>query len=339
MTTPGPSYTSPGIRSPGPPISRALSPSPSGEHLALYYTARGRLTDALTAELGLRWDEQTYARDSDDQLGPRANLAWRLDDRTRLLASWGRYQQFQGIEELQVEDGISEYQRAQRADHAIVGLECDLTPDLALRVEAYRKQYARLRTRYENLYDPLSLAAELRWDRVAISPESARAEGFEASVTLRQHGPWNGWLGYAWSRVDDRIDGVDVRRGWDQTHTVNAGVVWTQGGWQATLAGQYHTGWPVMPIALDAAGNVALGPRNASRYADFASLDARVSYAWTLAHGTLSVHADVTNALDRANPCCTDLSVDEGTDGMPVLEHETRHWLPPVPSVGLLWKF
>lgn len=270
MTTPGPSYTSPGIRSPGPPISRALSPSPSGEHLALYYTARGRLTDALTAELGLRWDEQTYARDSDDQLGPRANLAWRLDDRTRLLASWGRYQQFQGIEELQVEDGISEYQRAQRADHAIVGLECDLTPDLALRVEAYRKQYARLRTRYENLYDPLSLAAELRWDRVAISPESARAEGFEASVTLRQHGPWNGWLGYAWSRVDDRIDGVDVRRGWDQTHTVNA---------------------------------------------------------------------DVTNALDRPNPCCTDLSVDEGTDGMPVLEHETRHWLPPVPSVGLLWKF
>jgi outer membrane cobalamin receptor len=317
---------------------RDLSPRPSGEHYAAYYTARGRLTDALTAEFGVRWDMQTYAQVYDDQVAPRVNFAWRIDDRTRLLASWGRYQQFQGIEELQVEDGVTDFQRAEHADQAIVGFERALTDDLALRAEAYRKDYADLRTRYENLFDPMSLAPELRWDRVAISPSAARAEGVELSMSLKQHGPWSGWFAYTWSRVDDTVDGARVRRSWDQRHTVNAGISWSNGLWQATLAGQYHTGWPVTPIALDSGGAVVLGPRNVDRYDDFASIDARVSRDWTLARGTLTVHAEVTNALDRKNACCTDFHVED-EEGMPVLERETRHWLPLVPSVGVLWKF
>ena len=98
-----------------------------------------------------------------------------------------------------------------------------------------------------------------------------------------------------------------MRRSWDQSHTFNAGVGWTQAPWQATVAAQYHTGWPVTPIGLDDAGDVVLGRRNDDRYADFASVDARVSYEWTLPRGTLTAHAEVTNALDRGNPCCTDL--------------------------------
>jgi len=320
-------------------FSRVLTPEPSGEHLALYYTARGQLTDALTAEAGLRWDKQSYGPDSDDQFGPRLNLAWRLADRTRLLASWGRYQQFQGIEELPVEDGVTAFSRAQRADHAIVGLEHAWSDEVTLRVEAYRKTYARLRTRYESLYDPLSLAPELRWDRVAIAPHSATAEGVETLLTLHDAGAWNGWLSYAWSQVTDRVDDDDVRRGWDQSHTVNLGLGWTEGPWRATLAAQYHTGWPVTPITLDGDGAVQLGPRNDTRYADYASLDARVSHEWSLPRGTLTVHAEATNLLDRRNPCCTDLEYVTDADGTASLERDLRHWLPLVPSIGVLWKF
>jgi hypothetical protein len=82
---------------PAQDFARVLAPQPSGEHVALYYTVRGRLTDALTAEFGLRWDEQSYGPDADDHLGPRVNLAWQATAHTRLLASWGRYHQFQGI--------------------------------------------------------------------------------------------------------------------------------------------------------------------------------------------------------------------------------------------------
>ncbi|HEX9208598.1 MAG TPA: TonB-dependent receptor [Steroidobacteraceae bacterium] len=330
-----PGYPFPGATS----FNRALAPSPAGEHYAAYYTLRGRLTDAVTAEFGLRWDEQTYGADSDNQLGPRVNLAWRIDDRTRLLASWGRYQQFQGIEELPVEDGIAKFEPAQHADHTILGLERDVGDDLSLRVEAYRKDYDSLRTRYENLYDPLSLAPELRWDRIAIDPSSARAEGVELLFSMRQATPWNAWFSYAWSRVTDREDGHDVRRSWDQTHTLNGGLGWAEGPWQATLVAQYHTGWPVTPIALDAGGNVVVGTRNADRYADYASVDARLSYEWALPRGTLTAHAELTNAFDRRNPCCTDLSYEVDPSGVPRLESELRHWLPLVPNVGVLWKF
>jgi hypothetical protein len=330
-----PDYPFPGAQD----FVRVLSPAPAGEHVAAYYTVRTQLGDALTGEFGLRWDEQTYGVDADDQLAPRVNLAWRLRDGTRLLASWGRYVQFQGIEELQVEDGIDEFHHAQQADHAIVGLEHDFSPALTLRVEAYRKDYERLRTRFENLYDPLSLAPELRWDRIAISPESARAEGFESLLSFKGSGHWNGWLSYAWSHADDRVAGTDVRRSWDQSHTVNAGLGWAGGPWQATLAAQYHTGWPVTPIGLDAQGNVVVGERNDRRYTDYGALDARVSYEWTLSRGALTAHFDVTNSLDRRNPCCTDFEYERDAGGTATLERELRHWLPLVPSVGVLWKF
>ena len=38
-----------------------------------------------------------------------------------------------------VEDGVTTFSPAQRADHYIVGLERDLTPAYALRMEAYHK--------------------------------------------------------------------------------------------------------------------------------------------------------------------------------------------------------
>jgi hypothetical protein len=210
---------------------------------------------------------------------------------------------------------------------------------MLLRAEVYLKDYTHLRTRYENLYDPLSLAPELRWDRIAIAPSSARAEGVEVLLSRREAGPWSGWLSYAWSRVVDRTGGADVRRGWDQSHALNAGLGWAQGPWQATVAAQYHTGWPVTPITLDADGGVVPGPRNAQRYADYGSLDARLSREWTLPRGTLTAHVEVTNALDRRNPCCTDLAYSFDAAGVATLERELRHWLPLVPAVGLLWKF
>jgi hypothetical protein len=330
-----PGYPFPGAGN----FTRSLAPSPSGQHVALYYTLRGSLTADLTAEFGLRWDEQSYGVESDDQFGPRVNFAWRIDEQTRLLASWGRYQQFQGIEELPVEDGIAEFEPAQHADHAILGIERDVGDGYALRLEAYRKDYGSLRTRYENLYDPLSLAPELRWDRVTIQPSSATATGVELLFSTRHSAPWHGWASYAWSRATDRDGGSDVRRSWDQSHTINAGVGWAQGPWQATVVAQYHTGWPVTPIGLDDTGDVVIGMRNDARYADFASLDARVSYEWPLPRGTLTAHAEVTNAFDRGNPCCTDLYYRTDDSGQPWLESDLRHWLPLVPSVGVLWKF
>lgn len=328
--------------SPPQVIVRAEDPEPSGEHVAAYWSSRVRIGERVAAELGLRWDEQTYGNDSDDQWGPRLNLAYAATDATRLRASWGRYQQFQGINELQVEDGITEFLPAQVADHWILGVEHDLPAGFGLRLEAYRKDYDSLKPRHESLFDPLSLVPELRWDRVTIAPDSARAEGIETLLTRRSADPWNGWLSYTWSRVTDREDGVDTRRSWDQTHSVGAGLAWTSGPWNATLAASYHTGWPSTPVSVADAGtpqeNIVVGRRNSIRYRDYSSVDARLSRDFALPRGELNVFAEVTNALDRRNPCCVDFSYDYPA-GRLTLEREYRHWLPLVPSIGVLWKY
>jgi outer membrane receptor protein involved in Fe transport len=321
---------------------RAADPEPSGNHVAAYFSSRVMVTPRLAAELGLRWDEQSYGVEADNQWGPRLNLAYQAGATTRLRASWGRYQQFQGINELQVEDGIDEFLPAQTADHMILGIEHDLRAGFGLRVEAYRKDYDSLKPRYESLFDPLSLVPELRWDRVRIAPGSARAEGVEALLSRRSADPWNGWLSYAWSRVTDREDGIDTLRSWDQTHSIGAGLKWTSGPWDATLAASYHSGWPTTPVVLldpgTPAASIAVGRRNSARYKDFSSVDLRLSRDFALPRGDLSVFAEVTNAFNQRNPCCVDFAYDYA-DGQLALQREYRHWLPLVPSVGVLWRY
>jgi len=324
-------------------VDRMLEPNPSGQHVAAYFTSRVRVTDRLAAELGLRWDEQSYADDADDQWSPRFNLVYDVASATRIRASWGRFQQFQSINELQVEDGIDEFLPTQTSDHAILSVEQGLPAGLSLRVEAYRKDYSDLRPRYESLFDPLSLVPELRWDRVRIAPDGARAEGLEWLLTRRSADPWNGWLSYTWSRVRDELDGVDVPRSWDQTHSAGGGLSWASGPWQATLAGSYHTGWPTTPGRLvgnePAPPQIELGRRNSARLTDYASVDLRISRDFALSRGDLTVFAEVTNAADRRNPCCTEFSLEPGSNGNLVLEKDYRHWLPLVPSIGVLWRY
>jgi outer membrane receptor for ferrienterochelin and colicin len=336
-----PAYPFPG--SPGSVKVNDLSPTPSGRHYAAYVTTRVRITEPLAAEFGLRWDDDTYTPQGNEQFGPRVNVVYQAAPRTRLRASWGIYQQSQGINELQVEDGVDRYFRPQRAYHEILGLEQGLPSSFTLRLEGYIKDYRDLRPRFESLYDPTSIIPELRWDRIAIAPNSARAEGVEFLLTRKSASPWNGWLNYAWSRVVDRENGTDTRRSWDQTNNVGGGITWSEGGWQATIAGTYHTGWPTTPVRVigttPGAQSVVVGPRNASRLRSYASVDARVSRDFSLPRGTLNVYAELTNAFDRQNPCCTEFSYETTADGAIVLDREYRNWLPLVPNVGLLWRF
>ena len=114
-------------------------------------------------------------------------------------------------------------------------------------------------------------------------------------------------------------------------------------GWQATLAGTYHTGWPTTPLRLvvpeTGASEWVAGPRNADRLGAFASVDLRVSRDFVLRHGTLNVFVEATNLTDRANHCCTDFSFEPTGTGALGLSREYRDWLPLVPNVGVLWKY
>ncbi|NQV86465.1 MAG: TonB-dependent receptor, partial [Woeseiaceae bacterium] len=174
-------------------VSRALAANPKGGSYAIYVSDRWRLTDKSIVEWGLRWDDQTYTDlSSDSQLSPRLNYLYRLAEDTELRFSVGRYFQSQPIQSLQIEDGISNYWPAQRADHLIFGARHLFSNDMSVRLELFYKDIGRVRPRFENLFDPLGLMPELQQDRVRLDPLSARARGVELSAdqTIGNLGWW-----------------------------------------------------------------------------------------------------------------------------------------------------
>jgi hypothetical protein len=94
-------------------------------------------------------------------------------------------------------------------------------------------------------------------------------------------------------------------------------------------------------------GNLVTGPggtanlvldvseRNAFRYAVFHVLDARVSRRIDVSRGDLTAFLDITNLYDRRNPCCIEYALN--ADGS--LSSRESHWLPLLPSLGIVWRF
>ena len=322
-----------------PDVDRALSASPDGGSYALYVADRWQLSGKAILEWGLRWDDQTYTDlASDSQLSPRVSLLWHPRDNLELRFSVGRYHQSQPIQSLQIEDGVTEFWPAQRADHVIAGLRFLTRNDTSLRAEVFQKEIRDLRPRFENLFDPLGVLPELQADRVRLEPTRGRARGVELSAE-RTSGPWNWWGSYTWSTVDDRIDGRDVPRSWDQRHAVQGGFGWYNENWNFSAAASIHSGWPTTDLTLVSEEMAVPGPRNAEELPTFASLDLRLSRTFDVRRGTLLAFIEVSNAMNRRNVCCIDWDIDEDEAGNPQLEHSRDYWMPLLPAVGILWEF
>lgn len=330
-------------------VSSAATAAPDGASYSLYVADRWKLSARSLLEWGLRWDDQTYTGNaSDSQLSPRLSFLRAVGRDTELRVSWGRYQQSQRIDELQIEDGITHFWPAQRADHLIVGLRHLIRDKLALRIEAFRKDMWRVRPRFENLYDPLALIPELMPDRVRLDPARARARGLEISLE-ESEGAMNWWATYVWSRVTDRIDGVDQLRSWDQRHGFQGGISWSNSTWDLSAVANIHSGWPTTRLSwiengVDARGAplfVAIpGPRNVDRFPTFASFDVRASRKWKLARSSLTAFLEISNLANRRNVCCRDydLEIDDAT-GEEYFASDVDHWLPRLPAIGVLWEF
>ncbi|MDH5454605.1 MAG: TonB-dependent receptor [Gammaproteobacteria bacterium] len=320
-------------------LGRSLAANPEGGSYALYVSDRWKLTERSVLEWGLRWDDQTYTEEnSDSQLSPRLSYMFQPWEKGELRVSVGRYHQSQPIQSLQIEDGITNFWPAQRADHVIVGLKQLVADDIAVRAEIFHKDIRDLRPRFENLYDPLGIMPELQPDRVRIEPARARAQGLELTADSVR-APWNWWASYTWSKVTDRIGGRDVPRGWDQRHAFQGGLGWHREGWNFSVAASVHSGWPTTGLTLDDDGAAIPGPRNVERLPTFASLDLRLSRKFDVRRGTLTAFVEVSNALNRRNMCCFDWDIDEDDEGNPVLENSPDYWLPLLPAIGILWEF
>jgi len=331
--------------------SLVASAAPDGASYALYFADRWKIAPRSILEWGLRWDDQSYTdTPSDSQLSPRLSFLQALGPDTQLRLSWGRYYQPQQINELQIEDGITSFWPAQRADHFIAGIQHLFRNKYSLRLEMFDKEMREVRPRFENLFYPLGLIPEIQPDRVRLDPQSARSRGLEVSLD-RSGGPFTWWTSYVLSEVTDRIDGRDQLRSWDQRHALQGGLSWSNEKWDVAMAANIHSGWPLTELHLvengvDEQGEavyVAIpGQRNVGRHPAFASLDFRVSRKWKLSRGSFMAFLEVSNLTNRQNECCLDWDLLEDTQtGEPTFELERGldYWMPLLPAIGVLWEF
>ena len=324
-------------------LERELAASPSGASYAVYLADRWKITDRTLLEWGLRWDDQTYTGlDSDAQLSPRLSILFRTSENSELRLSAGRYHQSQAIQTLQIEDGITHFWRAQRADQLIAGFHYRTPANMALRIEGFLKSMSRVRPRFENLHDPLGIMPELQADRVRLDPTGARARGVEISAD-RSSGAWTWWASYTWSKVTDDIEGRAEPRSWDQRHALQAGVGREGEQWSFSAAASVHSGWPTTNLELFELGfdddgetiyEAVPGPRNAARLPSFASVDIRLSRRFDVRRGSLLAFIELSNTLNRRNVCCIDWDIDDGG-----LESSEDYWMPLLPAIGILWEF
>lgn len=335
------------LGSPPREVRRSVHVRPRGSELAAYVADRVRLSDRVVVEAGLRAGSESYTPDG-VHVSPRLNAAWTLSPRTSMRAAWGLFHQPQAIHELQVEDGVTEYQPAQRAEHRVVGVEHSFGRGIEARLELYDKKLTHLRPRYVNLYDRLLVFPELRADRIRIAPEHGRARGAELLVRSDAAQPLSGWMSYTLARVTDHLTdrGVrrDVPRDWDQEHATTFSVNYRRGAkWNFNLAGTWHSGWPTTPIIARVEGTqlgpqlvTELGPRASIRLPDYQRLDFRASRT----AGAFSFFVELFNLLGHENVTRVNtFEFQQDANGAVTASPVTESVIGVLPSFGVTWRF
>jgi hypothetical protein len=336
---------------PGTPANRVrdLTAAPEANSYSLNLSDKWQFAKRTFVEYGVRMDRQIYdSRAFPMQVSPRLNLFHATQGGTEFRLSWGRSFQSQSLRELQIEDGVTDFYPAQSADQTIAGIRQPIGENYSLRLELYQKDYDRIRPRYENLFEPLALIAEIVPGRVRIEPASARARGVEVMLDHISESPLSWWIAYTLSESSDRVAGVDIPRSWDQRQALRAGLNWSTDSWDVGVATSIHSGWPTTSLAV--VESVGLngapiyvaepGPRNAGSFSTFATLDARVNRKIQFGdHKVLNVFAEVSNALNRKNPCCVDFDLLYDQSGVPFVERQQDFWLPLLPAVGFILEF
>jgi hypothetical protein len=329
-------------------LQRDIVASRQGDELGAFVAYRFQPSGKAVMELGVRWDKQTYTDTPEHtQLSPRINGLYRLAERTDVRFSWGRYHQPQGIQSLQVEDGIDHYFPAECAEHRVAGIRHRFKSGVETQVDLYTKHYSNARPRFENALDTYEFAPESTFDRVRIEPDSAESRGVEITLRNRQSKGFDWWLNYTWSKAEDEFSGVKVPRSWDQRHAFTANLTWRGDYWSMSAIGGYHSGRPrtnllVVPI-LDGAGDVVgidtdLSQRNRDRYDGYSRVDVRLSRNVKLARSNFEFYFEVFNLLNTTNECCVpghNLTLGNTIVASPVYDD----YLPFFPSFGFVWTF
>ncbi len=289
---------------------------PTGTEIGLYASDKFRVSDPLTLDVGLRFDRQSWTDDS--KISPRAGAAFSIDEQTVLRAAWGRYHQAQGVQEMQVEDGERAFQTASLSTHYVAGIERQIRRGLVFRAEAYYKDLADIKFRYENLDDETDFIPESEADRVKLFPLSGVSKGIELFLR-RDTGRVNWWMNYALSSVEETFDfsaaafevmGDTAPRRFDQRHSFSVDVIFRpKDNWHLGLGWEIREGWPYTPRLVETVTNsdgsqnssLVVGEFMSGKYPLYHRLDMKISHWYDYGRVQMRFSFGLTNVYNREN--------------------------------------
>jgi hypothetical protein len=321
-----------------------------GQQYALFATDRVRFGSRFAAEVGVRYDKQTLLED--DQVSPRVNLLYNVGSSGFLRLGWGHFYQSQRTYELQVQFGQTQFLPPQLAEQINLGYETTVGSQLSLKVDAYLRTVSDPHPRWETIFDPWGVVPEVATDLAEIVPESVNAHGVEIFLANRNGGSFDWWASYAYTSIEDEINGVDTPRFLNQPHALTASATWRPGPkWSLTGVFHYHTGWPATavsarPVQLPDGRWVLdyeVGPFYQETWDDYYRFDLRASRTSKVGRrGRLTFFIDVQNLTNRDNVrgiaiADPDSEYTEATGWVATFPEE--YWLPIIPSFGVSYEF
>jgi hypothetical protein len=315
----------------------------------VYGSWRTRVTDLITAEAGARWDRYTYPQRLEfDVVSPRVNTVFAFGGNHEIRAAWGVVYQPQAVNELQVEDNVTQFFEPERSEHFVIGYTRRFSRGLSMRVDVYDKKYSHLRPRFENLFDPVQLIPEGATDRIRVDASEARARGIELTLRRDVDRGLAGWVSLSVASAEENVQGQWQSRSWEQQQTLAFGSSWTGRNWNLSLAGLFHSGMPTTFVGIETTPlpgggtevNGVVGTRNAEHMAAYTRVDLRASRDVQLRNSKLSFYLEVTNLLNSRNECCIEnFHLEQDGNGRLFLGSERGYWLPMLPSFGFQWEF
>jgi outer membrane cobalamin receptor len=330
--------------------------NPSGNRFGTYFSNRFRFWSPLTAEIGLRYDFNSYTEDH--HFSPRVNLVYAIGKQTFLRGGWGYFYQSEGIHELKVADGETQFFPAELSRHWVAGFEHTFGNGLNLRLEGYYKKNSELRPDYRTFSNTIEIFPEVQDDRFKLTFNDANSKGIEFYLKYDRGSKISCWASYALAKADENIRNL-VYQGvvypaletaypnrYDQRHTIFLDFNYRPNRkWHFNVSWQYHSGWPFTRRILQSEqlpnGNiqysVVYGEFNGSPFPPFHRLDVQINRHFYLSRGRLSLFLAVINLYDRDNLRNIKYNVNTRPDGKPYLVELKEYWFRLLPSVGLSW--
>lgn len=305
-----------------------------------------------------------YAALSELSLEPRLGMKYNVSDNFRLKSAGGLYSQnlissqsdrdvvnlfngfLSGPDNLQNDftqrDGTTTEveSRLQKAWHAILGFELDITNQISWNVEGYYKYFPQLTTlnRYKIYEEPRPDQPDILWRDFIV--EDGEAYGVDMTLSYKAKQLYL-WAVYSVSYVD-RWDGVVVYNPvFDRRHNVNFVSTYKFGDglmWEVSARWNFGSGFPFTQtlgyyekfdftdgVNSDyVSGNGELGIQyadiNQGRLPSYHRMDFNLKRTMALtANSVLELNAGVTNVYNRENIFYYDRIRGERVDQLPIM--------------------